>query len=125
MLLRQLTPKQSLMNVVEYGFVDDLLIGNFMKVRLVNTRLYPRFTPQVAKIGGNAKVYTRSDYRHFLWRYFRRNPRGTLAWLSQVEIFYVFIPAMRGVAERFGLKSQLKRAHGWLMWGERSSPGHP
>ena len=67
-------PKESLLATVEYGYLDDLLIGNFMKVRLVNTRLYPRFTPLVAKLGGNAKVYTTGEYYRFLWRYFRRNP---------------------------------------------------
>jgi hypothetical protein len=50
--------KQSLLSTIEYGYFDDLLIGNFMKVQLIKTKLYPHFTPLVAKIGGNAKVYT-------------------------------------------------------------------
>ena len=60
---------------MEYGYFDDLLIGNFMKVRLVNTKLYPQFTPLVAKIGGNAKVYTRDSTIAFV-SLFRRNPVG-------------------------------------------------
>ncbi len=47
--------KQSLLSTIEYGYFDDLLIGNFMKVQLVNTKLYPHFTPLMAKIEGNAR----------------------------------------------------------------------
>src|SRR6185312_4902478 len=54
-----IVPRRSLLETVTWGYFDDLLIGNFMKTRLINTTLYPRFTPLVAKIGGNAKVFNR------------------------------------------------------------------
>jgi hypothetical protein len=106
--IRFYAPKQSFMETMKWGFFDDLLIGNFMKVHLTNTSLYPRFTPLVAKLGGNAKVYTRDEYRRFLWRYFRRNPLGTLTYLLEPETNYVIMPWFRARAEALGLKQPLK-----------------
>jgi hypothetical protein len=101
-------PRESLMTTVEYGYLDDLLIGNFMKVRLVNTRLYPRFTPLVAKVGGNAKVYTTGQYYRFLWRYFQRNPVGIIAYRWQIEWQQIVLPWFRTLAEHLGVKRPLK-----------------
>src|SRR6185437_9129371 len=92
-------PKESLLTTVEYGYLDDLLIGNFMKVQLVNTKLYPRFTPLVAKIGGNAKVYTRTQYWRFLMRYFRRNPVGMVTYRAQIEWDQIVLPRLRTLSE--------------------------
>ena len=103
-----IVPRQSLLATAEYGYLDDLLIGNFMRVRLINTRLYPRFTPLVAKVGGNAKVYTAADYRAFMWRYFRRNPIGTLAYRAEMQLTHRVLPWLRTVAERLGVKAPLK-----------------
>lgn len=101
-------PKQSFLETIKWGYFDDLLIGNFMKVQLINTRLYPRFTPLVAKLGGNAKVYSRSQYRTFLSRYVGRNPLGTFAYLFEPEKNYVIMPWLRSRADALGLKKPLK-----------------
>jgi hypothetical protein len=101
-------PRHSFLEGVKWGFFDDLLIGNFMKVHLINTSLYPRFTPLVAKLGGNAKVYTEAEYRKFRWRYFRRNPLGTLIYLLEPEINYVIMPWFRRLADSVGVKKPLK-----------------
>jgi hypothetical protein len=106
--IRFYAPKESFMETMKWGFFDDLLIGNFMKVHLTNTSLYPRFTPLVAKLGGNAKVYTKAEYAKFRWRYFRRNPLGTLAYLLEPEKNYVIMPWFRAKAESLGLKKPLK-----------------
>jgi hypothetical protein len=106
--VRFLAPRQSFLETIKWGFFDDLLIGNFMKVHLINTRLYPRFTPLVAKLGGNAKVYSRQQYRKFLRRYLLRNPIGTLAYLFEPEKNYVIMPWLRKQAEVIGLKKPLK-----------------
>ena len=106
--IRFYAPKFSFMETMKWGFFDDLLIGNFMKVHLTNTTLYPRFTPLVAKLGGNAKVYTKAEYAKFRWRYFRRNPLGTLAYLLEPEKNYVIMPWFRERAEKLGLKQPLK-----------------
>ena len=39
-----------------------MLIGNFMRTELHNVALYPHFTPLVAKLRGNAKVFTQSRF---------------------------------------------------------------
>jgi hypothetical protein len=106
--IRFYAPRQSFMETMKWGFFDDLLIGNFMKVHLTNTSLYPRFTPLVAKLGGNAKVYDRAQYRKFLLRYFRRNPVGTFAYLLEPEKNYVIMPWLRERAESLGVKEPLK-----------------
>jgi hypothetical protein len=106
--IRFYAPKYSFMETMQWGFFDDLLIGNFMKVHLTNTSLYPRFTPLVAKLGGNAKVYTKRQYRKFQWRYFRRNPWGTFAYFLEPEKNYVIMPWFRQRAESLGLKQPLK-----------------
>jgi hypothetical protein len=117
-------PKESLLATVEYGYLDDLLIGNFMKVRLVNSKLYPRFTPLVAKVGGNAKVYTTRQYYRFLWRYFRRNPIGMIAWRSQIEWEQVVLPWLRTITERLNVKRPLKYLYRrWL--GDPVGTGKP
>jgi hypothetical protein len=106
--IRFYAPKRSFMETMKWGFFDDLLIGNFMKVHLTNTALYPRFTPLVAKLGGNAKVYTEAEYAKFRWRYLRRNPLGTLRYLLEPETNYVIMPWFRAKAESLGLKKPLK-----------------
>jgi hypothetical protein len=108
-------PKASLLTTVEYGYLDDLLIGNFMKVRLINIRLYPRFTPLVAKIGGNAKVYTRQQYYRFLWHYFRRNPFGMIRYRLGIEWDQVLLPGLRILSEGFGVKEPLKYVYRRLL----------
>jgi len=101
-------PKDSLLKTIEYGYFDDLLIGNFMKVQLINTRLYPHFTPLVAKIGGNAKVYTRGQYYRFLAHYYWRNPIGMLKYKAQVEWEQTVLPWVRTLSEQLGVKRPLK-----------------
>jgi hypothetical protein len=100
-------PRNSLLATVEYGFFDDILIGNFMRTELHNATLYPHFTPLIAKLGGAAKVYTDAERRRFKRRYFRRNPLGYLEWhFAQVEA--AFLDHVRWWSERLGLKRPLK-----------------
>lgn len=113
--LNLFVPRHSLMETVQWGYIDDLLIGNFMKVNLTNTALYPRFTPIVAKFGGNAKVFNRAQYRRFLWRYYRRNPAGTFGYLWAVEWNHVFLPWLRETSEKLGVKPVLKWLYGRLV----------
>ena len=101
-------PKHSLLETVEYGYFDDLLIGNFMKTRLVNTKLYPDFSKQVAKIGGNAKVFTKAQHRAFVRRYFRRSPRAFAGTRVEELWRYRLLPAARDAAASIGVKPALK-----------------
>ena len=67
-------PRASLLETVQYGYFDDLLIGNFMKTQLFRMQLYPVFSPRVAKLGGNARVFTAPQLWRFRWHYFRKSP---------------------------------------------------
>ncbi|WP_155859972.1 MBL fold metallo-hydrolase [Kordiimonas gwangyangensis] len=108
--VRFMVPRYSLLETVQWGYFDDLLIGNFMKTELINMRLYPDFSPRIAKYGGNAKVYDNKSlkamYRHYFWR----NPIGVAGfWLQnywQVKV----VRDMSDLTERLGIKPPIK----WL-----------
>ena len=76
-------PRNSLMCAIKYEIFDDLLIGNFMKVTLHGKwpvrKLYPEFTPYLAKYGDNGRAKTRKDLARYFREYHRRlGPRGVL-----------------------------------------------
>jgi hypothetical protein len=101
-------PKQSLMEVVAGGYFDDLLIGNFMKVSLSHMRLYPYFTPLVAKLGGNAKVLTAQAHRKFLAHYFRRNPIGTALYMLDTYLTFMILPGIAAQAKTLKIRRPLE-----------------
>ncbi len=113
-------PRGSLLETVDYGYFDDLLIGNFMKTELHGMQLYPLFSPRVAKLGGNAKVFTASQLNAFRWHYFRRSPlaflryRADIAWNAFIE------PAIRRAARRTGLFDALKSLRGRIVGRPRT-----
>jgi hypothetical protein len=102
-------PRRSLLAAVTSGYFDDLLIGNFVRVSQVNMRLYPHFTPVVAKLGGNAGVYTRDQYTKFLSRYFRRNAVGSAAYMINTYVIFGILPAIGQLTRKLRLHSQLER----------------
>ncbi len=108
---RFVVPRHSLMQTVAGGYFDDLLIGNFMQVSVSNMRLYPHFTPLVAKVGGNAKVYTRPQYGRFLARYFRRNPIGSLVYMLDVYLTFMVLPTLGQIARSLKIRPQLERLY--------------
>ena len=63
-------PKRSLMRAIRYEIFDDLLIGNFMKTRLIGdwprSGLYPDFTPFVGKYSDNGRAKTRDEVETLL-----------------------------------------------------------
>ncbi len=72
------TPRASLMSSIEWEVFDDLLIGNFTKTTLVgewgNGRLYPDFTPFVAKYADNGHAYTEAELDAYRAMYKKRAP---------------------------------------------------
>jgi len=76
-------PRCSLVTALRYAIFDDLLIGNFMKTTLhgqwPESRLYPDFTPYVAKYGDNGGARTAEELRAYFAEYRRRS--GTFAFL--------------------------------------------
>lgn len=75
-------PRNSLMTAVRYEIFDDLLIGNFMRTTLHGDfgegRLYPDFSPYVAKYSDNGRARTRNELATYFAEYRRRDPVGFL-----------------------------------------------
>ncbi|XXF78680.1 MBL fold metallo-hydrolase [Myxococcaceae bacterium GXIMD 01537] len=75
-------PRNSLMTAVRYQVFDDLLIGNFMKTTLHGDfgqgRLYPDFSPYVAKYADNGRARTPNELKAYFADYRGRDPLGFL-----------------------------------------------
>lgn len=75
-------PRGSLMASVNWEIFDDLLIGNFMRTTLHGEwgplKLYPDFTPYVAKYGDNGRARTDEELTRYFETYRRRDPLGYL-----------------------------------------------
>ncbi len=71
-------PRNSLMTAIQYEVFDDLLIGNFMKTTLHGQfgegRLYPDFTPYVAKYADNGKAKTKDELEQYFQAYRNQAP---------------------------------------------------
>jgi len=78
-------PRRSLVAALEHEIFDDLLIGNFMKTTLhgkwSSARLYPHFSPYVAKYADNGGARTSEELRAYFAEYRRRT--GAFAFLRQ------------------------------------------
>src|SRR5437764_550718 len=119
-------PRQSLLEAAKHGYFDDLLIGNFMKTQLHgNASLYPFVTPLIAKLGGNAKVYSRRDYLRFRLRYFRRNPTAFMRSRLKRWFEYTVVPGVREWALRLNLFRPLKMVYRELLLGDHSRREEP
>lgn len=74
------TPRQSLLQAVEWRAFDDILIGNFCRTTLHGDwwgkvgadALYPHFTPFVTKFGDNGGACTPDALRAYFAEYLRR-----------------------------------------------------
>ncbi len=65
------TPRNSLMSSIHFEIFDDLLIGNFTKVTLINEKsLYPDFSPYVAKYADNGGAKSSKELRKY-FKYYR------------------------------------------------------
>tara|TARA_B100000315_G_C14545839_1_gene573177 strand:- start:232 stop:708 length:477 start_codon:yes stop_codon:yes gene_type:complete len=63
-------PRHSLLEAIKYNIFDDLLIGNFMRTRLINIKsLYPYFSPYVAKYFDNAGVANSKELTQYFKYY--------------------------------------------------------
>jgi hypothetical protein len=64
----------------------------------------------VAKVGGNAKVFTPEEYRAFHWRYFKRAPLAYLRYQSERTWRQSISPALITFLARLGVKEQARKA---------------
>ena len=78
------TPRNSLMAAVKYNIFDDVLIGNFMKTKLVNVEsLTPDFSPYVTKYGDNGNARTKKELENY-FDYYRLNSANY--WMDYLRI---------------------------------------
>ncbi len=65
--------RNSFLYSLDNNIFDDLLIGNYMKVKLINvTNLYPDFTPYVSKYGDNGFSRSKNELRDY-FNYYKFN----------------------------------------------------
>ena len=77
-------PRNSLMIAISNNIFDDILIGNFMKVKLINVpSLYPDFTPYVTKYGDNGTVYSKEELKNY-FEYYKFNSANY--WIDYLKI---------------------------------------
>ena len=77
-------PRNSLMTAIRYEVFDDMLIANFMKTTLHGdwgpSRLYPDFSPYVAKYADNGLAKTREELAAYFKAYRDRAVLDFLKW---------------------------------------------
>jgi len=78
------TPRNSLIFSIKNNIFDDILIGNFMKTKLINVpSLYPDFTPYVSKYGDNGKARTNGELKKY-FDYYKLNSANY--WLDYLKL---------------------------------------
>ena len=120
------TPRHSLMSAIDYQVFDDLLIGNFTKVTLHGAwgprRLYPDFTPYVAKYADNGGARTRKELSAYFAEYRRRDPFGHMQHLVEVKcILPLQQSASNAIRGSFGPESSFYHAAKKGYWLVRKS----
>ncbi len=78
------TPRNSLVFAIKNQIFDDILIGNFMKTKLINIpSLYPNFTPYVTKYGDNGLSKSKEELKKY-FDYYKLNSANY--WLDYLKI---------------------------------------
>lgn len=78
------SPRNSLIFAIKNKIFDDLLIGNFMKIKLINVpSLYPDFTPYVTKYGDNGLSKTKRELKKY-FDYYKFNSANF--WLDYLKL---------------------------------------
>lgn len=87
-------PRNSLMTAIRYEVFDDMLIANFMKTTLHGdwgpSRLYPDFTPYVAKYADNGQAKTRDELDAYFRQYRNRAVLDYLKWTFEKRAEGIF-----------------------------------
>jgi hypothetical protein len=114
-------PRNSLMQSVEWKVFDDLLIGNFMKCTLHGDwgplRLYPDFTPWIAKYADNGQACTLKELEAYFSAYKKRDPLGYVRDQFESNVLRPFQEsAADALRSRLGGDSPLFRAAKKTYW---------
>ena len=108
-------PRNSLLVATQYQVFDDLLIGNFMKTKLLGkwpkSQLYPDFTPYVARYSDNASSRTKEELDAYFEEYRKRQPVEYLRHKFEQKSVDVFRSHVTGGSKFFQLGKRLY----WLM----------
>jgi L-ascorbate metabolism protein UlaG (beta-lactamase superfamily) len=94
------TPRQSLMQAVQWQVFDDILIGNYCRSTLHGDwwgkqgaeALYPHFTPFVCKFGDSGGARTAAELRAYFAEYLRRGYTEFTADRSEQEMRAALAP---------------------------------
>jgi len=88
------------MVALKYEIFDDLLIGNFMKTTLhgkwPESKLYPHFTPYVAKYADNGRAKSMEELEEYFEAYRRRCPMEYVRHRFEercVNLFRSYVPS--------------------------------
>ncbi len=77
-------PRNSLIFSIENNIFDDLLIGNFMKMKMINVNsLYPDFTPYVTKYGDNGLSSSKEELKNY-FNYYKINSANF--WIDYLKL---------------------------------------
>jgi len=80
------TPRKSLLESVKYEIFDDLLIGNFIRAKLIgswpDSKFYPDFIPYITKYGDNGRAYSEAELQAYFNHY---RAETNFGWWSVVE----------------------------------------
>ncbi|MBK69090.1 MAG: hypothetical protein CMF54_04790 [Legionellales bacterium] len=77
-------PRNSLIYAIKNNIFDDLLIGNYMKIKLINVpSLYPNFTPYITKYGDNGLATSREELKKY-FEYYKFNSANY--WIDFLKI---------------------------------------
>ena len=103
------TPRNSLIFAINYEIFDDLLIGNFMKIKLINVpSLYPNFTPYVTKYGDNGLAKSERELKKY-FQYYKFN--STNFWLDflKIKTENIIRPKLENYKKTYYLTRKIKR----------------
>lgn len=103
------TPRNSLITAIKNNIFDDLLIGNFMKINLINVpSLYPNFTPYVTKYGDNGQAYSNKELKKY-FDYYKFNSSNY--WIDYLKIKSedIIRPKLEEYKNLYSMVRKLKR----------------
>ena len=102
-------PRNSLITAITNNIFDDVLIGNFMKVRLINTKsLYPHFTPYVTKYGDNGQVYSNDELKKY-FEYYKLNSTNFWSDYLKIKTEDIIRPKLEKYKSLYYISRKIKR----------------
>lgn len=103
------TPRNSLIFSIKHQIFDDLLIGNFMKVQMVNIHsLYPDFTPYVSKYGDNGNAHSKKELDEY-FKYYKYSSANYWIDYLQIKSEEIIRSKLEKYRNFYGIARKIKR----------------